>query len=161
MGVADGDVWQIDPRKAPPKNLTPDFEAKVAAIAWPSDGGGENPSGSVVFGVQNGVHQDLHALDPRTRQTRALTKPVPAASLAAFDARGDVAVWKASDRNGLFLWTSRGDAPGQVLHANAFLKEIAEGETAQDRVPGSRRPGPEGVADAARRATRRGRSTRW
>ncbi len=133
LGAADGDVWQIDPRgAASAKNLTPEFEAKIAAIAWPADGGRENPSGSVVFGVQNGVHMDLHAFEPGSRKTRALVKPLPAASLAAYDPRGEVAVWKASDRNGLFLWTARGaGAASQVLHANAFLKDVAEAQSRQ------------------------------
>jgi dipeptidyl aminopeptidase/acylaminoacyl peptidase len=129
VGAADDDVWQIDPRGSAPRNLTADFEPKAAAIAWPADGGRDNASGTVVFGVQNGADMDLFSLDPRTRQPRPLQKPVARASLAAFDPNGAVAVWTASDRNGLFLWTSRaGAAPAAVLEANAFLKGIAEAQ---------------------------------
>ena len=128
VGVADGDVWRVDPAGAV-TNLTETFEPKVASIVWPT-GAVPRTAGftHLVLGVQRDVFTDLHRLDLASRTTKAMARPSDFATLAAFRPDTGLAVYTASERTGSFLTVSRdGSQPRAIVETNRFLAEIGEG----------------------------------
>lgn len=130
VGVADGDLWQIDTSTAPPRNLTDRFEPKIASIVWPKEPTLEKGGPSrLIVGVQKDQVQDLYIFDASSGKIDPFAKPVPDAVLAEFDAAQEMAVFTAATRDGSFLWLSRpGSGPTRVVETNTFLRGIAEGK---------------------------------
>jgi dipeptidyl aminopeptidase/acylaminoacyl peptidase len=130
LGVAEGDLWQIDTSSAAPRNLTDKFEPKIGSIVWPKEPTLEKvvPSRFIV-GVEKDQLLDLYAFDPSSGKISPFAKPDPDAVLADFGAGGETAVFTAATRDGTFLWLQRrGSAPSRVVETNAFLRGIAEGK---------------------------------
>lgn len=132
VGVADGDLWQIDASPAAsPRNLTDKFEPKIASIVWPKEPTLEKGGPSrFIVGVQKDQVQDLYTFDASSGKINPFAKPVPDSVLAEFDVAQEMAVFTAANRDGSFLWLSRrGSGPTRVVETNTFLAGIAEGKT--------------------------------
>ena len=131
VGVADGDLWQIDASPAAsPRNLTDKFEPKIASIVWPKEPTLEKGGPSrFIVGVQKDQVQDLYTFDASSGKINPFAKPVPDSVLAEFDTSRETAVFTAATRDGSFLWLSRpGSGPTRVVETNTFLRGIAEGK---------------------------------
>ncbi len=131
VGVADGDLWQIDTSPAPPRNLTDKFEPKIASIVWPKEPTLEEGGPSrLIVGVQKEQTMDLYAIDLPSGKASPFAKPLADASLASYDIGKETAVFTATARDGSFLWLSRrGYEPTRVVETNTFLRGIDEGKT--------------------------------
>jgi acetyl esterase/lipase len=132
VGVADGDLWRIDPAGGSATNLTSTFEPKIASIVWPGAGvpraaGFER----VIVGVQNEAVLDLHRVDLKVGEVLPFPRPSPAATLTAYRPDIDVAVFTANERNGTRLVLEHRGEPRALVATNGFLADIAEGALKQ------------------------------
>jgi acetyl esterase/lipase len=131
VGVADGDLWQIDTSSAAsPRNLTDKFEPKIASIVWPKEPTLEKGGSSrFIVGVQKDQVQELYVFDASSTKIDRFAKPVPEAALADFETSRETAVFTAATRDGSFLWVSRpGSGPTRVVETNTYLAGITEGK---------------------------------
>ena len=131
VGVADGDLWQIDASTTPPRNLTDKFEPKIASIVWPKEPTLEKGGPSrLIVGVQKEQTTDLYAMELPAGKASPFAKPIADANLESYDTGKETAVFTAATRDGSFLWLSRpGSGPTRVVETNTFLRGIAEGKT--------------------------------
>lgn len=141
FGVAGDDLWRIEPASGAVTNLTAAFEPKVQALTWPAatNNGVDQyriPGRTYrqgIFSVQQERHFESHLIDLETGAITTVAKPAAAADLMAFEPQTGTAVFSSSDRNGLRVWSSdvRSGHSFELVHANALLRGIAEGEFRQ------------------------------
>jgi dipeptidyl aminopeptidase/acylaminoacyl peptidase len=138
VGLADGELWRIQPGREAIANLTEKFDPSIAQLAWPAVsifGNDEVPRPSrtyskLIFGVRTDAAQDFHLLDLKSGAISSMQKPAPTAALVSFEPKSGSAIYSASDRQGTFAWRKpAGEKPADELIAtNTFLRNIAEGE---------------------------------
>ena len=132
IGVADGDLWRIDPAGAAPVNLTASFEPKIASIVWPGTSVPRTAGFErVIVGVQNGPVLDLHRIELKTAEVASFPKPSRMATLTAYRPDADLAVFTANEPTGTFLTTEQRGTRQALLTTNEFLRDIGEGEIGQ------------------------------
>ena len=130
------DVWRIRPAGGAPENLTAKFEPGVTRIAWPrltNNGDDEYPVAGrtysrIALETGAGDARAFWTLDLASGAIQGLPKPSEAADLKVYDPRG-AAIFSAAGKQGTFVW--RTDAAGratELVSANAFLKDLIEGE---------------------------------
>ena len=131
FGVADGKVWRIRASGAAVENLTSKLDEKVTSLAWPSmkaAGNAEYPqAGSVYTQTVLATEKAFYRLDLESGAIESLRKPGEKAELVAHSPASGTYVFSSSDRNGTFIWRA-GPSTDTLMAANAFLKDIAEGE---------------------------------
>jgi dipeptidyl aminopeptidase/acylaminoacyl peptidase len=139
VGLADGKLWRLTPATGQVGNANESFSTKITGIIWPTD---EDPmgesqwfapgseSGEIVFATGEGKNLSLYRLDLNSGAIQPLQKPAGEAALNAFDPRSGSLVFSSSDRSGTFVWRAslREGAPIDLVKANAFLRDIVDGE---------------------------------
>ena len=133
VGVADGDLWRIDPSAGSATNLTGGFEPKIASIVWPSATVPRHAGfDRVVVGVQRESLLDLHLVRLASGEATPFERPSANATLAAYRPDSEVAVFTANEPNGTFLTVApKATAARTLVKTNEFLSGIGEGQLKQ------------------------------
>lgn len=141
FGVADDELWQIEPASGVVTRVTAAFEPKVQALSWPAatNNGVDQyripgrTYSHAIFSVQKERHLESYLVDLESGTITPVAKPAAAADLMAYEPQTGTAVFSSSDRNGLRVWSSdvRSGQPFELVRANEFLRDIAEGEFRQ------------------------------
>jgi len=136
IGVADGDVWQLDLELDKWTNLTAALDQKFSSIAWPnvSDDWGVNfvsrPFGfaHVVVSARHGQFTDYYRVDMSSGALTRIARPTDLATLVAYDDKRDVALFTSKESRGTSLTIVQGRESRLVVTMSSFLRGIAEGE---------------------------------
>jgi dipeptidyl aminopeptidase/acylaminoacyl peptidase len=132
VGLADGDLWRVDPAGTAPVNLTASFEPKIASIVWPSANVPRTQGFErLIVGVQSGPVLDLHRVELKAGGVTAFARPSRMATLSAYRPDMDLAVFTANEPTGTFLTAEQRGARHSLVTTNEFLREIGEGEVSQ------------------------------
>lgn len=136
FGLADGELWRLHPASGKLENLTSTLEPQVTQLSWPiltNNGTDEYPRSGRTYtkaavGVRNGAEQNYHLVDLASGRVSSMAKPAPAAELMSFEPRTGTAIFSKSDRQGLSVWRSSTGGTDEIVAANTFLRDVAEGE---------------------------------
>jgi dipeptidyl aminopeptidase/acylaminoacyl peptidase len=137
VGLADGDIWRIDPRRGTSENLTSGFDPPIEQISWPRydyAGNQEYPTAHfdfsrVVFSVRADRGLRQYRLRLADKQTVPLAQPAADAFVGAYSPTSDtVVLMQEESPNGLYLWRLVAGASEHetVIESNVFLQDIAE-----------------------------------
>jgi dipeptidyl aminopeptidase/acylaminoacyl peptidase len=130
VGVAGGDLWQLDLVSGAWKNLTEAFEPKIASIAWPTATPGSARAivrGPLVLSVLQGASTDYYRLDAGAAPVR-LARPSDLATLSAFHPATNVALFAANEPTGTTLTMVQGETRRALVETNAFVGELLQGD---------------------------------
>jgi len=138
VGIGENHIWRLETEAGKVENVTAKFEAKVDRISWPSmTNQGTNeyriPGATysqLVFSIRESDALNPYLLDLHSGQISRMERPAPKASLVAYDPTSAVAIFYATDRNGLHIWRTdvRTQKTVVLVTANDFLQNVAEGE---------------------------------
>jgi dipeptidyl aminopeptidase/acylaminoacyl peptidase len=139
LGVADGELWRINPSGTMPENMTRDFPAKVTSIVWPRQGSSDSKKlTKVIVSVSGRSEPELYCVELRSAKLVSLPIPSSAATLRDFSAQSGVAVFVANDRTGTYLSISQSGMTQSraILATNTFLGGVSEGLLKKIHYPG-------------------------
>lgn len=132
VGVADGDLWRVDPTAGSTTNLTGAFEPKITSIVWP---GADVPRAEgferVIVGVRNQADVDLHRVDLPGADVRPFARPSTEATLTSYRPEAGLAVFVANEPGGTYLTLEHRGARRALVATNEFLAGVAEGALKQ------------------------------
>ena len=137
IGVADGDLWSIDPRSSKVKNLTARFERGISEIAWAMEKGHADLSEVHYIVSTDGSEKDdlllLKIGGEGIVEKSSVLKPTKDADIRAYSPINETAIFGADNSTGTYLWAvTKGsdvvDEATQLVEMNPWLREVESGE---------------------------------
>jgi acetyl esterase/lipase len=129
VGVANGDVWRLDPPTLTWVNLTVDFAPVITHFATTSGTHPEavNRDHTIAVSVLIDGKEVHFILDVVSGDMKSLARQAESATLSAYQAESGLAVLAAVTPTGSTLTVVQGDREQQIADANRFLREVASG----------------------------------
>jgi dipeptidyl aminopeptidase/acylaminoacyl peptidase len=132
FGISGGALWRIDAQRSSVERLQ-SVASDSTRIVWPGAPSGDPgnaspqpaPTNRIVVSSGPRSNPSLQRIELDTLHTSAISIPAPRAAFASYDARSGAAAFTLSNAEGAKIWF----AGTEVADGNAFLREIAPGET--------------------------------
>lgn len=140
LGIADGEVFSVDPSSGELKILTEQVAPKVNGLVWPPPNHYHsqglmgpntfplNVSRIVVSASEKGSSK-YFVIDTKTAKMDELLRPAPNATISTIDPVSGNGVFTANSAQGSYLWF--GDTSGtskKLWEANIYTKDILKSE---------------------------------
>ena len=140
IGVANGDLWSIDPRSGKVRNLTARFECKISGITWAMEKGHQDLSDvHCIVSAEDTEEDELLLLKIGSEgivEKSSVLKPVKDAHIRTYSPINETAVFRANNSTGTYLWAvAKGedavDEATQLVETNTWLRKVESGEVRQ------------------------------
>ena len=140
IGVANGDLWSIDPRSGKVRNLTARFECRISGITWAMEKGHQDLSDvHCIVSAEDTEEDELLLLKIGSEgivEKNSVLKPVKDAHIRTYSPINETAVFRANNSTGTYLWAvAKGedavDDATQLVETNRWLREVESGEVRQ------------------------------